>query len=84
MTTLICDVEDCKHRSKRPLRSFENNDGTKVYGCTLDYITIKEIFDCDGDYFELGERKVPICSQYAFIGEEAKSEEDIGDAIEQT
>lgn len=50
MTSLICNMEDCVHRSKYPLRKWKRkHDDEKCYGCTLRYITISKIFDPDGD-----------------------------------
>ena len=68
MTTVICKNEKCPYRSKRPLRKwvFNNIDGTTrpCYGCTLESVTINEIFDTDGDVSSLYGYVPAECEQY--------------------
>ena len=50
MATLICDMHDCVHISKRPLRSWTNKaTGAKCYSCSREYALISKVFDPDGD-----------------------------------
>lgn len=49
MADLICDMADCKHRSKRPLKKWRSKDGSRCYGCTLQYIITNCVVDPDGD-----------------------------------
>ena len=64
MTKIICDADDCIHRSKRPLRTWMKSNGDKCYGCTLEAITIGKIYDPDGDIYNVfGEEKV-MCKDY--------------------
>ena len=49
MAKVMCNMVHCKHRSKRPLRSYIGKNGEKCYGCTLDMIGVSRISDPD-DY----------------------------------
>ena len=49
MATVICKMNDCAHRSKRPLRKWKFQNGAVCYGCTLDSVVVSKIFDPDGD-----------------------------------
>lgn len=65
MATLICHMSSCKHRSKRPLRSWKSSDGIPCYGCGLKYAVIARIFDFDGDIKAVvGEENMAACSMY--------------------
>lgn len=65
MATLICDIEDCVHRSKRPLRKWHYRDGRKCYGCRLESVVINRIFDMDGEAEEIfGRENTAICANY--------------------
>lgn len=70
MAKVICKME-CKHRSKRPMRSYKYRDGSKCYGCKLDVIDISRVFDPDG-YAEqvLGESCMAHCIYYEPIEED--------------
>lgn len=54
---ILCDVTDCKHRSKRRNRKwhFVSPDGEKTpaYHCTLDHISLTEFYDPDGEIRQL-------------------------------
>ena len=64
MTKIICDADDCIHRSKRPLRTWKKSNGDKCYACTLEAIYIKRIFDPDGDLFNLLCEEIAVCKDY--------------------
>lgn len=49
MADVICQMSDCIHRSKRRSRKWRYNSGAPCYGCTLEAITITNVFDPDGD-----------------------------------
>ena len=40
MTSVVCKMKSCVHRSKRPLRKLIGKDGSPLYGCTLKFISI--------------------------------------------
>lgn len=61
----------CKHRSKRPLRSYIKKSGEKCYGCTLDAISILRITDPDNYVVEVvDEKNMAACAFYDPINEE--------------
>lgn len=65
MAKVICDMKKCKHRSKKPMRSFQKRSGKKCYGCMIDAVQITRIFDPDGDVREmLGETEMAHCLYY--------------------
>lgn len=65
MSTVICDMENCKHRSKRKLRTWRTKDGKPCYGCTLDYVLISRIADPDGEICAVaGEDNMAKCFYY--------------------
>ena len=65
MANLICDMTDCKHRSKRPLRKWRNKNGSRCYGGTLQYILIDLAFDPDGDIeATVGRDNMAHCARY--------------------
>ena len=71
MTKIICDMEKCKHRSKKPLRSYTRKSGEKCYGCTLDAISILRISDPDNYVVEvIDEKNMAACADYNPIDEE--------------
>lgn len=43
MAKVICNMTKCKHRSKRPMRSYIKKSGEKCYGCKLDVINIVRV-----------------------------------------
>lgn len=57
-------MQNCKNKSKRPLKKYETTDGKACYGCTLDYISINKIFDADGDIEAEGEASMAHCEFY--------------------
>lgn len=71
MTKIICDMEKCKHRSKKPLRSYTTKSGERCYGCTLDTIKISRIVDPDDYVVEVvSEENMAACAYYDPINEE--------------
>lgn len=65
MAKVICNMTKCKHRSKRPMRSYIKKSGEKCYGCMLEAIDISRIFDPDGDVNTLlGETEMAHCLDY--------------------
>lgn len=71
MTKIICDMEKCKHRSKKPLRSYTIKSGERCYGCTLDAIEILRIMDPDDYVVEVvGEENMAACAYYDPVDEE--------------
>jgi Ni,Fe-hydrogenase I small subunit len=48
MAVVICNVSDCKNRSKRKLTKWQTKDGKPCYGCKLEIVSINKIFDPDG------------------------------------
>lgn len=65
MANLICKMEDCKHRSKRPLKKWRNQDGSRCYGCSLRYTVVTEVFDADGDIEAIaGRENMAHCANY--------------------
>ena len=76
MAEIICAMA-CKHRSKRPLRKWKNRDGSRCYGCSLEYVKISRIFDFDGDIFAVaGEKNMARCAFYEPIDEPEAPEGD--------
>lgn len=79
MAKVICNMVYCKHRSKRPMRSYVKKSGEKCYGCMLDAIDISRIFDPDGEVEKaLGEKEMAQCLCYEPDEpvEEAQDEEE--------
>lgn len=70
MAKVICNMVHCKHRSKRPMRSYRKKSGGKCYGCMLDAIDISRVFDPD-DYAVLtvGEKNMAACIHYEPVEE---------------
>ncbi len=64
MAKVICSM-NCKHRSKRALRTYRYKSGERCYGCTLDVIDISRMFDPDLYVVKVVEEKnMARCSQY--------------------
>ena len=79
MAKVICNMAHCKHRSKRPMRSYIKKSGQKCYGCMLDVIDISRIFDPDGEVeMVLGEKEMAQCLYY----EPDEPEEEVQDEKE--
>jgi len=65
MATVICDMEKCKYRSKRPSRKWVKKSGEKCYGCTLEAISVNRIFDPDAYVIDVvGEDCMASCRNY--------------------
>lgn len=77
MAKVICNMVHCKHRSKRPMRSYKKRSGEKCYGCMLDAVDITRIFDPDGDAERLlGETNMAYCLNYEPVEEGEDAETD--------
>ena len=64
MTKVICSM-NCKHRSKKPLRTYKYKSGDRCYGCTLDAISMSMIDDPDGiAEATIGEENMAHCKNY--------------------
>ena len=64
MAKVICDMK-CKHRSKRPLKTYIRKNGLLCYGCMLDAVSILRIVDPDDYIIEcIGEENMAICANY--------------------
>lgn len=71
MAKVICNMVKCKHRSKRPLRSYVKSNGERLYGCTLDVISISRITDPDDYVVEVvDEKNMAACAYYDPIEED--------------
>ena len=67
---VICNM-NCKHRSKKPLRTYKYKSGDRCYGCTLDAISVSRIFDPDDYVIEVvGEENMAHCLCYEPIEED--------------
>lgn len=65
MSTVICSMSDCVHRSSRPLRKWKYRDGRPCYGCKRKSIGIAEISDPDGDCeATIGKENMAHCADY--------------------
>lgn len=65
MAKVVCNMKYCKHRSKRPMRSYNKKSGEKCYGCMLDAISIRRIFDPDNYVVEVvSEENMAVCGYY--------------------
>ena len=42
MANVICDMEDCKYRSKSRMRNYIKKNGKYCYKCTLKVINIRD------------------------------------------
>lgn len=61
----MCDMEDCKYRSKRKLKGWKCADGQPCYGCTRQYVSIKKVFDADGEIEAVaGRENMAHCPHY--------------------
>lgn len=71
MAKVICNMTKCKHRSKRPMRSYVRKSGEKCYGCMLDVIDILRIFDPDEYVVKVvGEENMATCINYEPVEED--------------
>ena len=70
MATVICNMVDCVYRSKRKLKKWVRRDGEPCYGCTLNVITVRRVFDPDGDIARVaGEDNMACCAHYKKVVE---------------
>ncbi len=49
MAKVICNIGNCKHRLRKPLRTYKRRDGKRCYGCELHAISVSLKFDPDLD-----------------------------------
>lgn len=71
MADLICDMNDCKYRSRRPLRKWRRKDKSPCYGCTQRFVVITCVFDPDGDIEAVGDKEnMAHCCFYESIDKE--------------
>ena len=64
MAKVICNM-NCKHRSKKPLRTYKYKSGDRCYGCTLDAICVSRIIDPDDYVVEVvDEENMAHCAYY--------------------
>lgn len=67
--TLICDMVDCKHRSKRKLTTWLKKGSEPCYGCSLPHVLIRHVFDADGDIeATAGKENMAVCAYYEPVG----------------
>lgn len=67
MADLICDMNDCKYRSPRPLRKWRFKDKSPCYGCTRSFVVIIR----DGDIETVsGKENMTRCCFYEPIDKE--------------
>lgn len=65
MAKVVCDMRDCTHRSRRPMRKWRYKDGRPCYGCKLETVGISPIFDPDGECeAAFGRENMAHCSNY--------------------
>ena len=73
MADLICFMADCKHISKKPYRKYVGFKSSKVYSCTLPYISITLMSDPDGEIREMvGYENMAHCAFYEPVAEEVQ------------
>ncbi len=73
MAYVICDMDDCIHRSKRKLKNWIKKDGSNCYGCSLPVILISRILDSDGEVEAVvGKENTAICNHYQPQPEESE------------
>lgn len=64
MSTIICLKSDCPYRSKRPLRKYQFKSGEAAYGCTLPVVSLRGLYDPDGEVRALLGYNPCECSAY--------------------
>ena len=67
MANVICDMEDCIHRSNKPMRNYIKKNGKYCYKCTLAVINIQ-----NESTNELFDKKFPCCKNYQKMEEISK------------
>lgn len=70
MANVICDMEDCKYRSKRRTRNYIKKNGEHCYKCTLKVINIQNESTTETD--ELFDKEFPCCKNYQKMEEISK------------
>lgn len=77
MAVLMCNMNDCKHRSKRPLRYWKNKSGGKCYGCAREFVVVTMVFDPDGDIEAVaGKESMATCAFYEPMEKDTTSDEE--------
>ena len=70
-TTLICDMKDCKRRSKRKLTTWLKKGCEPCYGCSRPYTLLRHVFEPDGDIeTAAGKENMAACAYYEPIDAE--------------
>lgn len=65
MATVICQMSDCIHRSKRKLKKWKYSSGAPCYGCMLEAVTIAPVFDPEGEIRAVaGDEHMMYCRDY--------------------
>ena len=67
---VICDMKDCKYRSKRHMRNYIKKSGEHCYKCTLKVINIQNESTTETD--ELFDKEFPCCKNYQKMEEISK------------
>lgn len=62
MTDIICNMEDCVYRSKKPMKKFIKKNGEKCYKCTLRFIQIRD--ESELELYDLIGKELPCCDRY--------------------
>ena len=70
MPNVICDIEDCKYRSKRRMRNYIKKNGKYCYKCTLKVINIRDESTNETD--KLFDEEFPCCKSYQKMEEISK------------
>ena len=73
--TVICNMKECIHRSKRPLRKWHMLDGSPCYSCNSDQIFINQPYDPDGEIYALTGEIFAKCNRFTPIEEESDEDE---------
>lgn len=58
---VLCRQKKCAFISKRASRKYKYVDGSPAYTCNKPAIVIGEIWDCDGEVYELEGRNIIEC-----------------------
>ncbi len=65
MAKIICSMEDCIHRSKRPMQKWKYKSGMPCYGCSLEMVGVSRIPDPEGLIESVGGYEaLAHCDQY--------------------
>ena len=62
MANVICDMENCIHRSNKSMRKYVMKNGEKCYKCALDLIVMRD--EAELEIYELIGKSLPCCNRY--------------------